>query len=56
MDELGVSSQYDILMPETELADLDELKENLDPDEYEAIVKSMKGKMIVVDDRYSLML
>ena len=49
MDELGVSSQYDILMPETELADLDELKENLDPDEYEAIVKSMKGKMRKVE-------
>ena len=49
MDELGVSSQYDILMPETELADLDELKENLDPAEYEEIVKGMKGKMRKVE-------
>ena len=49
MDELGVSSQYDILMPESELADLEELKANLDPDEYEAVVNGMKGKMRKVE-------
>ena len=49
MDELGVDSQYDILMPESELADLEELKANLDPDEYEEIVKGMKGKMRKVE-------
>ena len=49
MDELGVSSQYDILMPEDELADLDELKANLDPEEYEDILRNMKGKMKKVD-------
>lgn len=45
MDELGVSSQYDILMPEEELADLEELKANLEPEEYEEILRNMKGKM-----------
>lgn len=45
MDELGVESQYDILMPEDELADLEELKANLDPEEYEAALRNMKGKM-----------
>jgi hypothetical protein len=49
MDELGVDSQYDILMPESELADLDELKENLDPEEFDEIVKGMKGKMRKVE-------
>jgi len=49
MDELGVSSQYDILMPEDELADLEELKANLDPEEYEDILRNMKGKMRKVE-------
>lgn len=49
MDELGVETQYKILMPESELADLDELKECLDPEEYEKIVAGMKGKMREVD-------
>lgn len=49
MDDLGVESQYDILMPEDELADLDELKANLDPEEYEAILRNMKGKMRKVE-------
>ena len=49
MDELGVSSQYDILMPEDELADLEELKANLEPDEYEEILRGMKGKMRKVE-------
>jgi hypothetical protein len=49
MDELGVSSQYDILMPEDELADLEELKANLEPDEYEEILRNMKGKMRKVE-------
>ena len=49
MDELGVETQYKILMPESELADLDELKSCLDPDEYEKIVAGMKGKMREVD-------
>lgn len=48
-DELGVESQSKILMPENELTDLDELKENLDPEEYEQVVKNMTGKFIEVD-------
>ena len=49
MDDLGVETQYDILMPESELADLDELKDCLDPEEYEKVVAGMKGKMRKVD-------
>lgn len=48
-DELGVTSQSKILMPETELTDLDELKENLEPEEYDKVVKDMTGKFIPVD-------
>ena len=48
-DELGVESQSKILMPEDELTDLDELKENLEPEEYEQIVKNMTGKFVEVD-------
>lgn len=47
--ELGVESQSKILMPETELTDLDELKENLEPEEYDQVVKDMEGKFIPVD-------
>lgn len=49
MDELGVSTQSEVLMPETELTDLGELKENLSPEEYEATVKEMAGKFIKVE-------
>ena len=48
-NELGVESQSKILMPENELTDLDELKENLDPEEYEQVVKNITGKFIEVD-------
>ena len=48
MDELGLSSQSEILMPETELTDLDELKENLSTEEYDKVVKEMSGKFIPV--------
>lgn len=47
--ELGVESQSKILMPETELTDLDELKDNLEPDEYGKLVSGMTGKFIEVD-------
>ena len=30
MDELGVTTQYDVMMPESELTDLEELKKVLD--------------------------
>lgn len=49
MEELGIESQSDILMPESELTDLNELKENLPADEYERVVKSMEGKFKKVD-------
>lgn len=51
MDELGLESQSDILMPTESITDLDELKENLDPDEYEKVIKSMKGKYTKVDKK-----
>lgn len=48
-DELGVTTQADVYMPEKELADLDELKANLSEDEYAEVVKSMEGKFRKVD-------
>lgn len=48
-DELGVGSQSKILMPESELTDLDELKENLSQEEYDKFVKDIEGKFIEVD-------
>lgn len=48
-EDLGVESQSKILMPETELTDLDELKENLEPEEYNKLVSEMSGKFIEVD-------
>lgn len=44
MEELGVDSKSDILMPEIEIADLEELKETLSPEEYKKTVDNMKGK------------
>lgn len=49
MEELGVEAKSDILLPETELADLEELKENLDPEEYKRVVDGMKGKLRKID-------
>lgn len=49
MDELGLETQTKILMPEDELTDLDELKENLSPEEYEKVVSGMSGKFIEVE-------
>ena len=49
MDELGVESQSKVLLPQTELVDLDELKANLSEDEYKKAVEKMKGKYTEVD-------
>lgn len=49
MSELGVDTKSNILMPETELTDLDELKENLSESEFNDVVKNMEGKFISVD-------
>lgn len=48
-NELGVTSQSKILMPSKGLADLDELKSELEPEEYEKIVSGMDGKYTEVD-------
>ena len=48
LDDLGLSSQSQILMPESELTDLEELKDNLSAEEYDKIVKDMSGKFIPV--------
>ena len=44
MEELGVPSSSEVLMPETDLTDLEELKNELDPEEYNKVVEGMKGK------------
>jgi DNA-directed RNA polymerase beta subunit len=51
MEDLGVESQSEILMPESELSDLEELRENLSPEEYEKIRSSMTGKFRPVDKK-----
>lgn len=43
MDYLGVTMDSDVYLPETDMADLEELKRELPPEEYEEIVKNMKG-------------
>lgn len=48
LEDLGLESQSQILMPETELTDLGELKQNLSEEEYNEIVKNMSGKFIPV--------
>lgn len=48
MDELGLESQSEILVPEETVTDLDELKTNLSEEEYDEVVKNMKGKMVPV--------
>lgn len=49
MNDLGLSTQGKVLMPETDLTDMEELKANLSPEEYEEVVKKMSGKFIEVD-------
>ena len=51
MDELGVESQSEILMPESEVTDLGELKEVLSPEEYEKIREKMTGKFVPVQKK-----
>lgn len=48
-NELGVTSQSKILMPTKTLADLEELKSNLSPVEYDKTVKDIEGKFTEVD-------
>jgi hypothetical protein len=49
MEELGVDSKSEILMPETELSDLTELKNYLSPEEYEETRAKMTGKFRPVE-------
>lgn len=49
MNELGLEAQSQILMPEKEITDLDELRDNLSPEEFDKVVKSMEGKMVPVE-------
>ena len=49
MDELNVSTQSEVLMPEKDLVDLEEIKANLEPSEYEVYLKSLNGKFTKVD-------
>lgn len=49
MDDLGLATQGKVLMPETDLTDMEELKSVLSPEEYEKAVKKMSGKFIEVD-------
>lgn len=49
MDELGVSTQSEVMMPETDLTDLEELKNNLSPEEYDKVIKEMSGRFIKVE-------
>lgn len=49
MKELNVDTKSEILMPESDLTDLDELKESLDEEEFNKIKLEMEGKFIKVD-------
>jgi DNA-directed RNA polymerase beta subunit len=49
MEELNIQPQSKILMPQTELADLKELQDTLDPEEYKAALKKMTGKFVEVE-------
>lgn len=51
MEDLNLESQSKILVPESTVTDLDELKNNLEPDEYERVLKDMTGKFIPVDKK-----
>ena len=49
MDDLGIESQSEILMPTEDLTDTEELKKNLSPEEYEKVIAGMKGKYTKVE-------
>ncbi len=49
MEDLGLESQSEILMPSIQVTDMDELKENLSEEEYDKIVKNLQGKYTKVD-------
>ena len=49
MEELGIESQSKILIPQNQIADLKELKDNLSEEDYNKAVSKMAGKYTVVD-------
>lgn len=48
-EELNVKPQSKILIPAKTVADLDELKSNLEPEQYEKVVSGMEGKFTEID-------
>lgn len=51
LTELDVDTQSEILMPTEEITDMDELKANLSPEEYDSLVKDISGKFTKVDKK-----
>lgn len=49
MDELGVEPQSKILMLQSQIADLGELKSSLTEEDYKSVVDKMTGKFVEVD-------
>lgn len=49
MNELGVSTQSKVLMPRSELTDLEALKEAMTDDEYNEFVKSIENEYVEVE-------
>jgi DNA-directed RNA polymerase beta subunit len=49
MNELGVSTQSKVLMPRSELTDLEALKEAMTEDEYNEFVKSIENEYVEVE-------
>lgn len=51
LDELNIETQSEILIPEHQLTDMDELKANLPEEEFNKIAEDMKGKYIPVEKK-----
>lgn len=49
MEELEIEPVSQILIPQDQVADLDEMKREMSPEAYEKVVKKMKGKYVPVD-------
>ena len=49
MKELGVSTQSKVMMPRTELTDLEALKEEMTEEEYNDFVKSIENEFVEVE-------
>lgn len=49
MDELGISTQGNVYLPEQDLVDLKELKDNLPEEEYNKVLEDISGKFRKID-------